>query len=231
MPPIRTSKSKSSFSRIEKYNNLNLPDGTHRRKLEKIKTDLITKAKLTNKYHKLKDSSRPEVEAGKKFFLEQLAKAEEEKKAQELIQQAQSAEDDEWKGIEDGDAAKKESGEEKNLIHPSRKQREEEEDKASAEAADADALKRKSQKTGPPRPPRKQSRFAAEQERAEQIKAEREEHVRAMKAREDDMKRRQREREQWSKVANAKTKTGQLKLGKQSGMLLERIKRQMAETT
>ncbi|KAF8476890.1 hypothetical protein BDZ91DRAFT_708293 [Kalaharituber pfeilii] len=226
----------TGFKRIQKYSNLNLPDGTHRRKLEKIKKDLIRKAKVVTTLHKLKDKERERLEQGKKRF-QDLARIQEEEGAERRSRslsvlasvegeerRVKEREEEEWNGFDDngqkgsGDERKAHKEELKDHVHPDRREL------GIGTASDNRPRQTAGKKGSRP------MRFAKELEEHERVKQERERHKQELLAREAEKQRRQREREMWSKAINAKTRTGQVKLGKQSNLLLEKVRRQMAIT-
>ncbi|KAF8436171.1 hypothetical protein BGX38DRAFT_1274571 [Terfezia claveryi] len=238
----------TGFSRIQKYTNLTLPDGTHRRKLEKIKATLIHKAKVVKTFRKVKSQNAEELDAGKRRF-EELARLAEEEEAERRrkrrrkrsgtpIAHGEEEDDEEWNGIRD-DAGKKCEGVE---MHPDRIARRKEED----EKEEREEKERKDRPRGERgvvvvggggggggggrvRKHHRPSRFDKELSEAALVAAEREAHKKMLEEREAERRRREQERERWNKAVNAKTRTGQVKLGKQSGLLLEKIKRQMGD--
>ncbi|KAF8419655.1 hypothetical protein EV426DRAFT_644698 [Tirmania nivea] len=225
----------AGFSRIQKYSNLTLPDGTHRRKLEKIKASLIHKAKVVKTLRKVKSQDAAELEAGKRRF-EELARLAMEEEAERRGRQSKSRdadgeEDEEWNGIHhdgDGNYGEKKEGVEK---YPDRIARGKEEEREEKERKDRPREDRGEGGGGGGRGKKyRLSRFDEEISEAARITAEREVHKKMLEERETERRRREHARERWSKAVNAKTRTGQIKLGKQSGLLLEKIKRQMGNS-
>lgn len=238
--------------------------------VEKIKADLIHKAKLTKSFHKLKDSQRAELEEGRRRFEEQLARGalEDEQSTQSVrTQHLEHEEEDNSANADDGlvngdrlqqinqqqaqDLEKYDNWDNENNVDNKRRKgmpRSDSEQVPNNHAVDEDVRMgspdrahssgdRKFQNTSDhnrnfnnhgkkARP----SRYVKEQNEYERVKAEREAHAAALREREQAAKRREREREQWRTAVNAKTRTGQVKLGKQSRLLLDKVKRQMAET-
>ncbi|KAG9259210.1 uncharacterized protein F5Z01DRAFT_30110 [Emericellopsis atlantica] len=175
----------------------NLPDGPWRRKVTKIKQDLIHKAKVKKQYAKVK--------------------AEEDKKEKEQEQQHDEVHEEKAHNDEDASEA----------LHPTRQLMLKDEEVAqknaiaNGEPVDADGHRRCTRRPG---------YYDKQLAKAEEHKAE-------IEARKAEAARRRAEREQKIaereryKRAMAKTrgKDGKKKLGRESGLLLEKVKKMMGE--
>ncbi|RCI10640.1 hypothetical protein L249_4422 [Ophiocordyceps polyrhachis-furcata BCC 54312] len=161
----------------------NLPDGPWRRKVIKIKKDLIHKAKVKKEYAKIKARELPEKDA------------------------TTSADS------------------QPSSIHPTRELMLKDEDKAQVGAgADTEAADGQRRRKRRPGYYDKQLRKAAER------RAEAEERTAERQRRMEERERRLAERERFRK-AMAKTRdgNGRKKLGRESNLLLERVKKLVAE--
>ncbi|KAG4035451.1 hypothetical protein MFRU_001g02200 [Monilinia fructicola] len=194
----------------------NLPDGTWRRKVIAIKKDLIHKAKVKKSYAKLR--AREPLKDERNIYAEDQAKEKEEEEEEEDVKR---------------DEEREETGEEAVELHPQRKAMldEPEVDTAvkivprySNNSEDSREKKReRSEKRGA-----KPAYFAkelafAEKQRAEQ-KAKREEFERKEREKKAKIEERERFRRQMAK-ARSGGKNGQRKLGRESQVLLEKVKR------
>ncbi|KAK8932181.1 hypothetical protein H634G_04662 [Metarhizium anisopliae BRIP 53293] len=172
----------------------NLPDGPWRRKVTKIKKDLIQKAKVKKEYAKIK--------------------AREQQK------------DDNDDGVNSQDEAPKSQEEEQEKMHPTRELMLKDEDKAQAGAdtgasADptSDGMRRRTRRPG---------YYDKQLKKAEERKKESEQRALEIQQRREERERRLAERERFKK-AMAKTigRDGKKKLGRESTILLDKVKRIM----
>ncbi|KAH6673761.1 hypothetical protein B0J14DRAFT_55514 [Halenospora varia] len=165
----------------------NLPDGTHRRKVIKIKKDLIHKAKVKKSYAKLK-AREPIVETPAAIFDEEPTEA---------------------------------AGAASQELHPDRQ--------AMLDAPREPTPPPTSQSQRSQRKPnRKPKYFEKEEAYAAEQKAEAEARRLEFERREKEKSQKIEERERFRKaMAKARTggKNGQRKLGRESKVLLERVKR------
>ncbi|EON97669.1 hypothetical protein UCRPA7_6830 [Phaeoacremonium minimum UCRPA7] len=193
----------------------NLPDGPWRRKVTKIKKDLIHKAKV------------------KKAFAKVKAAEEQEKKAKDTA------------GNEDEDRGEQEDAEPEAQIHPERQAMlDEREQRRLERGADPDAQdgedgeqedgRTHRQRNGggarrQRRDPRRPGYYDKALEQAEQRKQEAEARAAEAKRREDERNRKVAERDRYRRAmakARAGTRNGrQRKLGRESGVLLDKVKR------
>ncbi|KAF2722926.1 hypothetical protein K431DRAFT_302182 [Polychaeton citri CBS 116435] len=197
----------------------NLPDGTYRRKNEKIKASLIERAQLKKKYAKIKQRSADDIDTRDRIPMPA------------SMQQALGREEREasWSGIEDDNEDDGEA-EPSSAPHPTRQELIEnaKSGEGAGEAGDAggreesDARDRRRQ-----RKPKHQP-FQRDYDQAQQRKEEAEERRRAREDAGRERERKIEERERFRKaMAKARTggKNGQRKLGRESGVLLEKVKR------
>ncbi|KAF7872335.1 hypothetical protein EAF04_003258 [Stromatinia cepivora] len=189
----------------------NLPDGTWRRKVIAIKKDLIHKAKVKKAYAKLK--AKEPLKEDRNLYVEN------EKK-----------EDEVERNEEDEEVAE---GEEAVELHPQRKAMLDEPETDTAAKAvprysnNAEDVKDKKRERGEKRGA-KPAYFAkelafAEKQKAEQ-KAKREEFERKEREKKAKIEERERFRRQMAK-ARSGGKNGQRKLGRESQVLLEKVKK------
>jgi hypothetical protein len=191
----------------------NLPDGVYKRKVTKIKQRLIHKAKVKKQYNKTLAAAPidPAVDPNAARALKLLKEAEQERL--QRLQKGKTAATEAAEG-EDAEA-------ESLAVHPDRQA----------------ALDR-----GPSPPPQspvktgrrvgkpKTSAYKKEESFAAKQKREREEAARFAEERKKEREKRIKEREMTKKMMSAKTKTGQLKLGKQSHVLLKKVMEQMGKS-
>lgn len=200
-----TDKKKLGFS----VGPANLPDGTYKRKVTKIKERLIHKAKVKKQYRKTLASAPvdPAVNPNAARALKLLEEAEKER----LERRKKAAEAVENSG---GDEAEAES----SAVHPDRQA-----------AMDTEPSPPAAVKTGRRERRPKTSTFKKEESIAARKKREREEAARLAEERRKEREKRIAEREMAKKTMSAKTKTGQLKLGKQSHVLLKKVMEQLGK--
>ncbi|TGO38997.1 hypothetical protein BHYA_0063g00460 [Botrytis hyacinthi] len=219
MAPIKRPREEDSSSRSTtkkprhgfKVGPDNLPDGTWRRKVIAIKKDLIHKAKVKKSYAKLK--AREPLKDERKIYAD-----------------AEDKDDEVAKNEEGGDAVE---GEEPAELHPQRKAMLDEPEADTATKTvprysnDSEDAKDKKRERGEKRGA-KPAYFAKELAFAEKQKAEqqarREEFERKEREKKAKIEERERFRRQMAK-ARSGGKNGQRKLGRESQVLLEKVKR------
>ncbi|KAI9831770.1 MAG: hypothetical protein M1819_004667 [Sarea resinae] len=229
----------------------NLPDGTHRRKAQKIKRSLIRKAQLKKEYEKLKKR-----EGDKLFSASKGARAARPllRKAEEEEEEAEEENVGEGEGEgKDGAPADEESDDDDDDDGPKAKEahadqaavvpEEEQQQERGATTTTTTAAARHPKPALPPQQdlapcpatrPRqrlnhhKPTPFLKESAAAARLRAERDaaRHAREQAARERE--RAIEDRERWRRaMAKARQggRNGQRKLGRESGILLERVRR------
>ncbi|KAI4133600.1 MAG: hypothetical protein LQ338_000112 [Usnochroma carphineum] len=186
--PIK--KAKKGFS----VGPANLPDGTYRRKVKKIKDNLIRKAKIRRSYSKIKQKEPVVVS---KYYSEAPAPDPENPPASMELHPARQA----------------------MLEQPDSKH-------VSSDAVHAERPRHKRNRKPKPVPFEKEARFALQRREEAEQKRKAAEEARA------ERQRKIEERERFRKaMAKARTggKNGQRKLGRESKVLLERVKNVVAE--
>jgi hypothetical protein len=199
-----TDKKRKGFS----VGPANLPDGTYKRKVTKIKERLIHKAKVKKQYSKTLATAPidPAVDPNAARALRLLEEAEKER-----LERRQKAKAE----VDEGEAAEPEQP---SAIHPDR------------QAALAREPSPPPVKTGRRERKPKTSAYKKEESFAAKQKREREEAARLAEERRKEREKKIKEREIAKKMMSAKTKTGQLKLGKQSHVLLKKVMEQMGKS-
>jgi hypothetical protein len=175
----------------------NLPDGTWKRKVDKIKKTLIHKAKVKKSYAKIKAQEQANIESERKIY-------------------------DALEREEDG------VGKTQQELHPDRKAmldapEEEEEEHARDRAAERNRRRGNANGRG-----NKPAYFAKEMEIARKQKEEREAKQAEFERRQKEIAEKREERERFRRqMAKARSggKNGQRKLGRESKVLLERVKK------
>ncbi|KAI1849291.1 hypothetical protein JX265_012148 [Neoarthrinium moseri] len=194
----------------------NLPDGTWRRKVIKIKKDLIQKAKIKKAYSKIKAA-------------EQSSKADHEKS--NTVERPEGDGQDEGEGEGEGEGTQQPQAEPQ--LHPER-QAMLDEDEAEPEPEPEPPRRARDQRPERPRgrkqqqPPRRPGYYDKALEQASRRKEEQEQREREVQRRLDERNRKTAERERYRRaMAKAKTpgRDGQRRLGRESGLLLERVKK------
>jgi len=206
--PTGASKKKKGFS----VGPANLPDGTYKRKVDKIKQNLIHKAKVKKQYSKTLStvsSDDPNALRARKL----LEEAEEERQRQRALRVSTEK--------TDANVSPEVSLQEPAKMHPSRQAAIE-----TAEAATSSTELRPGEERGPRRRP-KPSPFKKEEMHAARVKAEREAQTKRAEEQRQERERKLKEREKRKNVMNSRTRTGQRKLGKMSELLLDKVKAQM----
>ncbi|KAL8942776.1 MAG: hypothetical protein Q9216_001461 [Gyalolechia sp. 2 TL-2023] len=190
-PDVSVKKARKGFS----VGPANLPDGTYRRKVKKIKDSLVRKAKVKKSYSKIR-KGEPVV----------IPKYYSEPSAPEVEQEPASME-----------------------LHPARQAMlEVPEAKPTTGGPDhsPDNLRKKRPRKPKPIPFEKEARLA--QKRKEENERKREEVEKARSERQRKIEERERFRKAMAK-ARTGGKNGQRKLGRESKVLLERVKSLVAE--
>jgi hypothetical protein len=184
----------------------NLPDGTYKRKVTKIKERLIHKAKVKKQYSKTLASAPvdPAIDANAARALKLLEEAEQER----LERHRKAAAVEAAEGVEVDPTA----------VHPDRQ--------AVLDREPSPPPVRTGRRERRP----KTSAYKREESFAAKQKREREEAARLAEQRRKEREKKIHEREMVKKTMSAKTKTGQLKLGKQSHVLLKKVMEQMGRS-
>lgn len=197
----------------------NLPDGTYRRKTQKIKNDLIQKAKVKKAYAKLK--AQGPAEGDQRPTYDPYAEAEDPTRPAVRVEAS-----------EDGDANVAEDAQMgPNEIHPERQamlDRPEQEEPAQERLQRRDRRPRKDQVSrGGGHDNDRRQKANRDMERPARYKkdfAQAEERKAHMAAREKAREQREKERRAMAK-ARKPGKDGKQKLGRQSNVLLSRVQR------
>lgn len=174
--------------------------------VDKIKSELIAKAKIKKAYRKLQEKEQKQKQV----------EGEQATSTQSILFGTSTAESGKNTLAEDEPGIEPASLE----LHPSRQERLEHD----SEDEEAPSRSRKPRLRGPKR----NKGYAVEQAKAEKIRREREEAVRKAKEAQKEKEKRERQRIRDKKLMTAKKADGRRKLGKQSIVLLERVKKQMA---
>ncbi|KAL6795391.1 hypothetical protein J3E68DRAFT_404173 [Trichoderma sp. SZMC 28012] len=180
----------------------NLPDGPWRRKVDQKKRDLIHRAKVKKEYAKIK--------------------AAEEAKARPSHRDDEDDGEDEVNSAQ-GDA-QEENEEEGEKMHPTRQLMIKDEDMAQVGAEASGPSDGQRRRTRRPGYYEKQLKKAAD--RRQEADAKRKEYERRM----EERAQKQAERERFKKaMAKTRDKDGKKKLGRESSLLLEKVKRLVAQ--
>ncbi|KAI9171018.1 hypothetical protein HJFPF1_00497 [Paramyrothecium foliicola] len=178
----------------------NLPDGPWRRKVTKIKKELIHKAKVKKAYAKIK--------------------AREEQTHENASQPEPSGEHavDEKPGSEETE----------EQLHPTRKLMLKDEDVAQASATGA--RNEEPQSDGHRRRTRRPGYYDKQLKKAEEQRSEVEAKRREFQRRQEERERKMAERERYKKaMAKTRDKNGKKKLGREGNLLLDKVKRIVAQ--
>ncbi|KAK5998689.1 hypothetical protein PT974_01071 [Cladobotryum mycophilum] len=188
----------------------NLPDGPWRRKVDKIKKDLIHKAKVKKAYAKIKAR---EVKAT-------------EEATEDAAAEDESVEDDEDNKSQDGDDNASKEEEEEEKLHPTRQLMLRDEEMAQV---GTDPEKNLGPSDGERRRTRRPGYYDKQIQKAEQKKAEAEARRQEFERRNRERTQKIAERERFKKaMAKTRDKNGNKKLGRESAILLEKVKRLVA---
>ncbi|CAG9997486.1 unnamed protein product [Clonostachys byssicola] len=179
----------------------NLPDGPWRRKVDKIKKGLIVKAKLKKNYAKIK--------------------------AREGKEHQPSAEDNDHDSNGNVETEKPSGGEEPEQLHPTRQLMLKDEDMAQA---GADPEKQHDVSDGQRRRTRRPGYYDKQLRKADERRAESEARAQEFQRRREEREKKIAERERY-KRAMAKTigKDGKKKLGRESNLLLDKVRKMVAD--
>ncbi|RYO91078.1 hypothetical protein DL766_003358 [Monosporascus sp. MC13-8B] len=200
----------------------NLPDGPWKRKVTKIKNELIHKAKVKKEYEKVKaeEEARAQAEAASKS------------KAKSTTEDGQAVNEK-----EDGGANQPPSPQ----LHPERQAMLGNDDGGDDDvSANPNAIPLDPQNPGdhPPPPRKRKSKqrkpgyFDKAIEEADRKRAEAEARAQEMERRRVERERKLAERQRFQRaLANARTpgRDGKRKLGRESGLLLEKVKRMVGD--
>lgn len=182
----------------------NLPDGPWKRKVDKIKKDLIHKAKVKKAYKKIKAAEQASSKPGP------------------AIVGTDNQDEDEDEGAEPPSPQ----------LHPERQamideeEEEEEQQKPPSQSQSGDRPRRRKQH------PRKPGYFDKASVDAERKKAEAEAHAQEIEKRNEERNRKIAERERFRKAmakARKPGRDGQRRLGRESGLLLEKVKKMVGD--
>ncbi|KAH6996120.1 hypothetical protein BKA56DRAFT_570633 [Ilyonectria sp. MPI-CAGE-AT-0026] len=177
----------------------NLPDGPWRRKVTKIKKDLIHKAKVKKAYAKIKAREQQAVPEGKSGGDDE---AQEEK---ELADQV------------------------KEKIHPTRQLMLADEDKAEENAGEREDTERHGD--GQRRRTRRPGYYDKQLKKAEEQRNEAEERANEFQRRREERERKMAERDRFKRaMAKTRDRDGKKKLGRESALLLDKVKRMVSES-
>ncbi|GAO15665.1 uncharacterized protein UV8b_01521 [Ustilaginoidea virens] len=184
----------------------NLPDGAWRRKVTKIKKDLIHKAKVKKQYGKIKAREQQKSPAGLR---------------------GEDADDD---GADSGRGMdgqpNQEEEDEQVQIHPARELMLKDEEMAQAgatagEATTSDGSRRRTRRPG---------YYDKQLQKAEERRKEKEERELEFQRRGEERERKLAERQRFKKaMARTVGRDGKKKLGRESAILLDKVKRLMAD--
>ncbi|EGR51728.1 uncharacterized protein TRIREDRAFT_2348 [Trichoderma reesei QM6a] len=187
----------------------NLPDGPWRRKVDKKKRELIHNAKIKKQYAKIKQQELKAAEPKP-----QPSHSNDENAQHDGEDEARSAQ---------GDDAKGEVAEEGEQIHPTRQLMLKDESMAQA-GAEADKT------TGPSDGQRRRTRrpgyYDKQLKKAAERREEAEKRRKEWERRMEERAQKQAERERYKKaMAKTRDKDGKKKLGRESSLLLEKVKK------
>ena len=189
----------------------NLPDGTYRRKVTKIKETLIHRAKVKKQYSKISASVGAVTDPHALRAQKLLGEA-----AQERLERRQAA-----AATAEADNSQPEN-ESASAVHLEHRLALDRQLTSEPTEQEPDTNERRRRKT-------KTSSFKKEEAFAAKEKREREEAIRQAEERRNEREKKIQEREMRKKTMFAKSRNGQLKLGKQSNVLLEKIMDQMGQ--
>ncbi|ODA77932.1 hypothetical protein RJ55_06535 [Drechmeria coniospora] len=184
----------------------NLPDGPWRRKVTKIKKDLIHKAKVKKEYAKIK--AREEL-------------------ATTAPRTGHADDSDNDTGENGHEAAEDE--EPAAAIHPTRELMLKDEEMAQV-GANADGAEMNMASDGHRRRTRRPGYYDKQLKKADQLRMEAEERAKEMQRRREERERKLAERERFKRaMAKTRGKDGKKKLGRESTILLDKVKRLVGE--
>ncbi|GFP53400.1 hypothetical protein ACSS6W_000928 [Trichoderma asperelloides] len=188
----------------------NLPDGPWRRKVDKLKRDLIHRAKVKKEYAKIKAADQKAAEA----------------KARPSHGDNEGDDGEDEVKSSQGDA-KGEEGEKEEQIHPTRQLMLKDEEMAQA---GADPEKRAGFSDGQRRRTRRPGYYDKQLKKAAERREEAEMKRREFEERMEERAQKRAERERFKKaMAKTRDKDGKKKLGRESSLLLEKVKKLVGE--
>lgn len=220
-------KTKKGFS----VGPANLPDGTYKRKVDKIKETLIHNAKVKKKYSKTVAHTAPSLDPHAVRVQKLLEEAEQERKERKKKQQEEQKEHDAQIAEAAGEAPAV-SAEPAPVEELPKKRKAEavEETVVEVEVEVAEATEEpETGKKGKGVKKPKTSAFMKEEAYAFRARTERELANREREMQRAEMDKKEKLREQRKKTMTSRTRNGQFKLGKMSHMLLEKVKEQMGK--
>ncbi|KAH7017313.1 hypothetical protein EDB80DRAFT_280718 [Ilyonectria destructans] len=177
----------------------NLPDGPWRRKVTKIKKDLIHKAKVKKAYAKIKAREQQAVPEGKSGGDDV---AQEEKELADQVEEK---------------------------IHPTRQLMLADEEKAEENADSREDAERHGD--GQRRRTRRPGYYDKQLKKAEEQRNEAEERANEFQRRREERERKMAERDRFKRaMAKTRDRDGKKKLGRESALLLDKVKRMISES-
>ncbi|KAK4235860.1 hypothetical protein C8A03DRAFT_17443 [Achaetomium macrosporum] len=211
----------------------NLPDGPWRRKVTKIKKELITKAKVKKQYAKIKAEYQKQATSTTQTMIEDNTKEVDGDSAPihpEEQQQNQAFPTPAPAQIHPDRQAMLDS----SSRPPNSDNKQSQEQQQRQQASGEDTADPRPERGGQQKRPRKQrpSYFARELAAAERAKKQAEERAAELARREQERQQRIAERERYRKMmakAKAPGRDGKRKIGRESKVLLERVKKIMGE--
>ncbi|RYO92715.1 hypothetical protein DL764_008091 [Monosporascus ibericus] len=212
----------------------NLPDGPWKRKVKRIKNELIHKAKVKKEYKKVKavEEARAQAEAASKS------------KAKSSSEAGQVGDEKHDGAAGDGDDDNGAPNQPPSpQLHPERQamlDNDDDDDDDDDAGANPNAIPLDPQNPGdrPPPPRKRKSKqrkpgyFDKAIEEADRKKAEAEAHAQEIKRRRAERERKLAERQRFQRAlvkARAPGRDGKRKLGRESGLLLEKVKRMVGD--
>lgn len=218
-------KTKKGFS----VGPANLPDGTYKRKVDKIKETLIHNAKVKKKYSKTVAHTAPSLDPHAVRVQKLLEEAEQERKERKKKQQEEQKEHDAQVAEAAGEAPAV-SAEPAAAEELPKKRKAEAVEETVVEVGVAEATEEpETEKKGKGVKKPKTSAFMKEEAYAFRARTERELANREREMQRAEMDKKEKLREQRKKTMTSRTRNGQFKLGKMSHMLLEKVKEQMGK--
>ncbi|KAJ6447133.1 rRNA processing domain-containing protein [Purpureocillium lavendulum] len=200
----------------------NLPDGPWRRKVTKIKKDLIHKAKVKKEYAKIKEREqhgRQRGHASSKAAASGDVGLDDERDAA-----AQEGQDGSDALIADDDSAAAET------MHPTRELMLKDEEKAQVGAGQDETAAADGGPDGMRRRTRRPGYYDKQLQKAEQRRAEAEERAAEVRRRREERERKLAERDRFKRaMAKTRGRDGKKKLGRESTILLDKVKRLVSE--
>ncbi|UNI13428.1 hypothetical protein JDV02_000176 [Purpureocillium takamizusanense] len=198
----------------------NLPDGPWRRKVTKIKKDLIHKAKVKKEYAKIKSQ---EQQQRQKTAVRQDGSDDADADSHHDTDTAALKDRKETQASEETDA-------DAEKMHPTRELMLRDEEKAQVGAGSAVAEDGQGLSDGMRRRTRRPGYYDKQLQKADQARAEAEERAREAQRRREERERKLAERQRFKKaMAKTRGRDGKKKLGRESTILLDKVKRLVSE--